>query len=103
MCIRDRRKQGIVPDPPKPAWDLADMPVVKAFTVRYPSAGAASVQKFYDESARNERYYTSWMARAREGDVEAAQRIQAAGGPGFLLKMNGFKDAMSKHAQLIRA
>jgi hypothetical protein len=42
------RKAGALPDPVKPTPTLADMPVIKAFVVRHPSAGAESIQKFYD-------------------------------------------------------
>ncbi len=34
--------------PPKPEKSFADIPFVKAFAVRYPQAGAESVQDFYD-------------------------------------------------------
>ena len=96
------RKVGIVPDPPQPAWELSDIPGVRAFTMRYPTAGVASIQKFYDETARNERYFTSWKARAKEGDFEAMQRIEAAGGDNMFLKMDSMKQALGAHSKAIR-
>lgn len=43
------RKAGALPDPVKPAPSLADIPVIKAFVVRHPSASAESIHKFYDQ------------------------------------------------------
>jgi hypothetical protein len=96
------RKAGIVPDPPKPAWELSDIPGVRAFTMRYPSANTASIQKFYDETARIERYFTSWRARYKEGDFEAMLRIEAAGGDLIFQKMDARKLALGAHAKAIR-
>lgn len=39
---------GIVDDPVKPEATLADIPIIKAFVVRNPSAGSSYVEKFYD-------------------------------------------------------
>jgi hypothetical protein len=96
------RKQGIIPDPPRPADTLADIPVVKAFAVRYPSGGAASIQRFYDAFGRNQRYFESWQAKARDGDLEAARRVQEAGGPRIFIRLDGVRRAMNEHAKLIR-
>jgi len=42
------RKTNIVPDTIKPAKVLSDIPFIKAFTVRHPSAQAESINKFYE-------------------------------------------------------
>src|SRR5204863_8151537 len=42
------RKAGVLPDPIQPARTLADIPAIRAFVVRYPSASAQSIQDFYD-------------------------------------------------------
>jgi hypothetical protein len=38
---------GVVPDPIKPTDTLADMPIIKAFIVRNPSAGSEHIEDFY--------------------------------------------------------
>lgn len=96
------RKAGVVPDPPKPADTLADLPVIKAFAVRYPSASAESIQRFYDDFEKNKRYFDSWMAKAQEGDVTALERIQEAGGMRLFVQFDGIKEALGEHSKLIR-
>lgn len=70
------RKAGALPDPPKPSDTLADIPVVRAFAVRYPSAGAQSIQSFYDAEKQNATVMTTLQAQAKAGDIEAIKRIQ---------------------------
>jgi hypothetical protein len=96
------RKAGILPDPPKPASTLADIPFIKAFAVRYPSSSAQSIQDFTDDYSKNRKYYTSFMEKAKEGDVAAMGRIQNAGGPRIFLQLDGINTALAQHSQLIR-
>lgn len=96
------RKAGIVPDPPKPKDTLADIPVVKAFVVRYPSASAESIQRFYDDYDRNKRFMDTWSAKAKEGDIAAMQRVQALGGPRMFVQLDGIKRAMANNSKLVR-
>lgn len=96
------RKQGLLPDPPKPEDTLADIPVVKAFVVRHPSASAESIQQFYDGHERNKRYFDSWMAKAREGDLAALDRIQAAGGQRIFVQLDAIKRTLGEHSKLVR-
>lgn len=96
------RKTGLLPDPPRPADTLADIPVVKAFVVRYPSASAESVQRFYDDYTRNKAFFATWMARAQEGDATAMEHIQAAGGPRMFVQLDSIQQALGEHSKLIR-
>lgn len=96
------RKAGVLPDPIKPTATLADIPVVRAFVVRYPSASAQSIQDFYDAAEVQKKFYDTWMAKAQEGDAEATQRIQDAGGPGMFLRLDAIKDVLTEHSKLVR-
>jgi hypothetical protein len=96
------RSQGLVPNKVRPDDTLADIPVVRAFVVRYPSASTDSIQHFYTEYTQNQRYFTSWKTQAQEGNVEAAQRIQAAGGMRMFLQLDQMHAAMGKQAKMIR-
>lgn len=96
------RKQGILPDPPKPASTLADIPVVKAFVIRYPTASAQSIQDFYDAYQVNKTYYDTWQAQAKEGNAAAAQQIMTAGGPGIFVQLDQMHKTLTEHSQLIR-
>lgn len=96
------RKSGVLPDPVTPTPTLADIPFVKAFAVRYPSATTESIQKFYDDYARDKKYFDTWMARAQEGDADAMEKVAAAGGPTMFVRLDGIKEVLSQHSKLIR-
>jgi len=95
------RKAGVVPDPVKPASTLADIPFIKSFVVRYPSASADSIVRFYEQYHDTKIRYDSWMNRAREGDIESMARIQAAGGDRIFVTLDGIKDTISQQQQLV--
>jgi hypothetical protein len=96
------REAGIVPDPVKPEDTAADIPVVKAFIVRYPSASTESIQHFYDNYNTNKRYFDTFMAKAQEGDTVAMQRIYEMGGARMFVQLDDIKDTLAEHAKLIR-
>ena len=96
------RKTGALPDPVTPTPTMADIPFIRAFAVRYPSAGTESIQKFYDEHERDKRYFDTWMAKAKEGDAEAMARVEAAGGPRMFLRLDSIKEVLSQHSKLVR-
>lgn len=96
------RKAGRVPDPPKPDDTLADVPIVKAFVVRYPSGTAESIQRFYDDYTKNKTYFATYQAKAKEGDVAAMQHIQGMGGMRMFVQLDSIKQAMSTQAQFVR-
>jgi Large polyvalent protein associated domain 38 len=96
------RKAGVLPDPPKPASTLADIPVIKAFVVRYPTATAQSIQDFEDAYTTNKKFYDTWMAKAKDGDADAMARVQGAGGPRMFVQLDAIKQVLAEHNQLIR-
>jgi hypothetical protein len=96
------RDQGLLPDPPKPDDTLADIPFIKAFTVRYPTAGSESVQNFYDDYTQRKKFLDTWKAKAKEGDIEAMQRIAEMGGPGMFVQLDNIKKTLSQHSKYVR-
>lgn len=68
------RKVGMLPDPVKATATLADIPVVKAFVVRYPSAQAQGIQDFYAREASNQKFYDTIQTLAKAGDIVGLQR-----------------------------
>jgi hypothetical protein len=96
------RKAGVVPDPEKPEDTLADIPFVRAFAVRYPSAGAQSIQDFYDAHARSKKFYDTYITKVKEGDIDAANAIAVAGGPGTFVRLDGMAKVLSESAHLVR-
>jgi hypothetical protein len=96
------RMAGVLPDPPLPTRTLADIPVIKAFVVRYPSASTESIQNFYDEYEKNKSYFDTWQAKAKDGDVAAMEHIVDMGGDMMFAKLDGIKKVLTEHSHLIR-
>ncbi len=96
------RKSGILPDPIQPSSTLADIPVVRAFVARYPSATTQSIQDFEDAYNKNKIFYTTWMAKAKEGDEVSTTRIMQAGGPRMFVQLDEIQKTLTEHNQLIR-
>jgi len=95
------REAGALPDPVKSLDTLADLPVIKAFVVRYPSASAQSIQDFYDDYYAKKRVYDTKMALAKEGDLDAFERVQQID-PMAWDEMAGIRDTITDQAKLIR-
>jgi hypothetical protein len=95
------QKAGVVPSPVKPLATLADIPFIRAFVVRYPTAGVEPVERFFSAVAENKVLHDTFMRRAQQGDVDAMQRIQAIGGPQMFERLERFKKAITRHSDLI--
>lgn len=79
------RKSGVLPDPTKPTSTLADIPFVRAFVVRYPSASVASVQRFFDRNEQNQKIMATLKTQAQQGDIDAFERVQSVYGQRVVL------------------
>ncbi len=66
---------GIGSPVPGPASTLADVPFVKAFMLRYPSAKVQPIQDFYDNYKDNERHYNTVKMLAEKGESAKAQAL----------------------------
>lgn len=80
-----------------------DVPFVRSFVVRHPSATARSIQKFHDENREYQMIKATMQNRAKEGDEDAVakleqmQRVEYAG-----VDLAGAHTAMSNQAHAIR-
>jgi hypothetical protein len=54
------RKAELLPDPPKPEWTLADIPIIQAFIVRNPSAQAGPIIQFYDGFTKRQQIINTY-------------------------------------------
>lgn len=97
-------KAGVVPEPVRPASTLADIPVVKAFVVRYPSANAQSIQDFYDNYDKEKQYFDTvkHLAKSQEFDAMEKELERVGGGDEVFLKLDGMKQALTTQSQVIR-
>ena len=67
------RNTGIVNLPDPPERTLSDIPFIKGFTVRFPTAGAESIQTFYEkynESQKAVKTFRMFLKQDREGDAQ---------------------------------
>lgn len=94
------RETGTLPDPVTPTPTLADIPIIKAFVVRYPAASMQSIQEFYNSYQAQQKYINTVMAKAKEGDPDAARLMEEHSNR--MGDLTAMKDVLSEHSQLIR-
>jgi len=96
-------QSGAVEDPVKPAATLSDIPFVKAFVVRHPSAQAQSIQDFMDRYQEKSQVLTTIRKQAQEGNFEAAQKLLVADEyAADMIKLSGVKEALTQQHRFIR-
>lgn len=94
---------GETPDPVAPASTLADIPVVKAFVVRYPSAGAQSIQDFYDKYEGQKKTLKTVQHLGKTGEYgEMEKQLMAESNQDNLVKLDGIKQALTTQSQFIK-
>ena len=98
------RKVGMLPDPPKPEATLADMPFIKAFAVRYPSASVQPIQDFHDGYLKQKAYLASWERFKKEADLQGMKHIQDIAGKGLFQSktLDGINEVLKINSQMIR-
>lgn len=92
------RSAGVVPGPPKPDWKISDVPAVKAFVVRYPSAGTQPITDFYENYQKAEQYVKAIGAYQRDFDFKNAANLMQENSFNVLA---GAYQAMSQQATAI--
>ena len=100
LADKGLREAKVLPDPVKPAWTLADIPIIRAFTARYPSASAQSIQDFYDDEAIARVKFNTAMELAKSGDPRAVSFIGQH--KADMVKLDGFVTALNLQSRLIR-
>ena len=97
------RKMGIVPDPVKPKDTLADVPFVRAFTLRQPSAGSESIQRFYDDYDEVETYLNSFRSLKKEMNIQGMQELSIYKAYSAVEPLKGMLAEQSKMIRMISA
>lgn len=95
------RKSGVLPDPPLPTATLADIPVIKAFVVRYPSATADSIQRFQEDYQKRSEVFNTFRELMKNGDPDAALKVIQSN-PAAMGKLDSINRAISQQNQLVR-
>ncbi len=95
------RKSGQLPDPIKPSMTLADIPIIKAFVIRHPSASAQSIADFHDHYNEAKLVVDTVHYLAREGDATAMQREMMMD-TSKLVKLDGIQTALAQSQNLVQ-
>ncbi len=95
-------KSGAVEDPVKPAWTIADVPAVKSFVIRYPSAQAQSIQDFYDEYSRANMILNTLKDKMKKGEPEEVEFIMAEY-DNQIKNLAGYKESLTIQSNIIHA
>lgn len=80
---------------------LADVPVIKAFVSRYPSATTQSIRDFRERYAYNQSVYNSIKMLGKAGEAEEMQYVIAQH-EGDMMRLSGINESISKMGQAIQ-
>lgn len=94
---------GVAPPNVDPTSTLSDVPFIKSFVVRFPSAGSNSVQDFYTTYEENKQVMNTVRHLAKEGDFDSMEKeFLLQSNQDNLIQLDGIKDALSTQSNLIR-
>lgn len=96
------RKAGVLPDPVMPVATLADIPFIKAFVVRYPSAGAQPIQDFYDRFESKMQVLNTMKYLTKSGDVTASIKLANMNPDAIGGQLTGIKNALANQQKFIQ-
>jgi hypothetical protein len=95
-------KSGAVKEPVKPESSLADIPFIKAFVVRYPSASPQSVVDFRENYKEHKQTLTTIRHLAKTGDFANMQKeLELQENHEKLVSLEGIQEALSTQNQLV--
>lgn len=96
-------KAGVFPEDIGPSNTLSDIPFIKAFAVRFPSAQATSIQDFYDNYDKTNRVMKTIKHLAKEGDFENLQKeLALEENRENFIKLDGIKQGISNQREFIK-
>lgn len=93
------RKAGIVQDKVKPTSALSDIPFIKGFIVRYPSASTESIQTFYDNYEKATKTVNTIRSLVKEYNPEEARKLSSESEN--VLKLNQHYTALNELSDAI--
>lgn len=95
------RAAGLAADKVPPASTLADVPFIKAFIIRNPSAKTQYIEDFYDNYNKATQVRNSFNNLKSQGKMKEALELRAVHDEDFV-KLNGIHDSMKTQNQLIQ-
>lgn len=85
----------------KPAYTLNDIPFIKEFVVRYPSAKSQNIQDFYNSYESSTRVLATIKLNASRGDFAAARKLMDVN-PGWETKLTGISTTIANGNKFIQ-
>ena len=96
-------KSGAIPDPVKPASTLADLPFIRSFVIRDPSASTQPIIDFYEKFAEFQIVQNNIALLAGEGNFEGLQKeLTLKENKGKLIRLAGINRGMNNMRKAIR-
>jgi len=96
-------KSGVVAKAPEPTSTLADMPFIKSFVVRYPSANTQSIVDFEKRYGEQMKAISTIKYLAKQGDFQNMQKeFKLAAEENNITKLRGLSDALSNMNRMVQ-
>jgi len=96
-------KSGVVAKPPEPTSTLADMPFIKAFVVRYPSANTQSIVDFEERYQSQMKSIETIKYLAKRGDFSNMQKeFKLAAEENNITKLKGTSEAIANMNRMVQ-
>jgi hypothetical protein len=96
-------KAGVVAKPPEATSTLADMPFIKAFVVRYPSANTQSIVDFEDRYEKQMKSINTIKYLAKQGDFASMQKeFKLAADENNITRLKGTSEAISNMSRMVQ-
>lgn len=92
---------GVAERPVNPSATLADIPFVKAFVVRNPSANTDAIEKFYERTASAYQTLGTYKMLMQQGKIDEAQAVLDGGRD--VLKLGQMHEAMANMRRSVRS
>lgn len=93
---------GVAKDNIDPTMKLSDVPFVKSFVVRFPRAGSVSVQDFYDNFEKLEKFHNTLELLGKRQDMENLEKeMSAPENQEMYLRLTTLKQALSNQSRAI--
>ena len=97
------REVGVLHNPEKPAGEFEDLPIIKDFTVRYPSINTKAMQEFYKNYNKNTKSIQTFKKLIKEeGKISEAMEVFNTRQQ-YFLSLNKSKRAISNLSAIAKA
>lgn len=90
------QKAGAYSKPADTDGTWSDVPVIKAFAVRYPSMGAQPITDFYDNVTEVTQMQATFKRLQKDGDLAGASQLAAMGGDELGIQLGQYRTSLNR-------